>query len=148
MFTSLYLMKVLPASTPSAALKMMVMVGPSLMMRWIAMPMATTAAKSGIIQTMDARWRLFGTTVACGRVSRLLLSAISVLLACPCIPDQAGVEGFRGDHGQHNHCREKQHPRTGLHRHQRLELHEGDGKRVDEDVQHRPAADKLHQAIE
>src|SRR5215475_10231893 len=117
-------------------------------MLWIAMPMATTAAKSGMIQTMEIRWRRFGTTVACGRLSRLLLSAISVLLACPCIPDQAGVKGFRRDHGQHDHRREKYYPRTGLHRHQRLELHEGDGEGVDEDVQHRPAADEIDQAIE
>src|SRR5262245_32403666 len=107
MFTSLYLMKVLPASPPSAALKTMVMVGPSLRMRWTATPMATTAAKIGMIQMTEIRVRLFGTTVACGRLSRLLLSAMSVLLACARIPDQAGVERFSCDHGQHNHRCEK-----------------------------------------
>src|SRR5262245_25523114 len=136
MFTSLYLMKVWLASTPSAALKTIVMVGPSLKMRWIAMPMATTAAKSGMIQMMEMRWRLLGTTVACGRVSRLLLSAMSVLLACPCIPDQTGIKRFSGNHRQHDHRREKQHPGTGLHCHQRLELHESDGECVHEYIQH------------
>src|SRR5256885_8464083 len=38
MLTSLYLTRVLPASRPSAALKTMVMVGPSLRMRWTAIP--------------------------------------------------------------------------------------------------------------
>jgi hypothetical protein len=61
---------------------------------------------------------------------------------------QAGVKGLRRDHRQHDHRREKQHPRTGLHRHQRLELHEGDGERVNEYVQHRPTADELDHAIE
>src|SRR5215475_13071086 len=71
MFTSLYLTKVLPASTPPADLKMIVMVGPSLRIRWIAIPMATTAARIGIIQTTEIRWRRLGTTVARGRLSGL-----------------------------------------------------------------------------
>src|SRR5215510_4095387 len=79
MLTSLYLMKVLPASTPWAALKTMVMVGPSLRMRWIAMPIATTAARIGTIQTTEIRWRRLGTTVARGRLSGL--SAMLVLRA-------------------------------------------------------------------
>src|SRR4029453_4751672 len=134
MFTSLVLMKVLPASTPSAALNTMVMVGPSLKMLWTAMPIATTPAKIGMIQTTEIRVRLFGTTVACGRLSRLVLSAMLALLARARIPDQAGVKRFRCDHCQHDHRGEKQHPRTGLHCHQRLELHEGDGERVDEHI--------------
>src|SRR5882724_5040486 len=135
MFTSLYLTKVLPASTPGADLKTIVMVGPSLRIRWIAIPMATTAARIGIIQTMEIRWRLGGTTVACGRLSRSVLSAMAVRLARGRIPDQARVEGLRRDHREHDHRREKYHPRTRLHPHQRLELHEGDGERVHEHVQ-------------
>ncbi len=38
MFTSLYLTNVFPASMPSADLKMIVIVGPSLRMRWAAIP--------------------------------------------------------------------------------------------------------------
>src|SRR5215475_8959946 len=71
MLTSLYLTKVLPASTPPADLKMIVMVGPSLRIRWIAIPMATTAARIGMIQTTEIRWRRLGTTVARGRLSGL-----------------------------------------------------------------------------
>ena len=96
MFTSLYLMKVLPASTPWAALKRMVMVGPSLRMRWIAMPIATTAARIGMIQTTEIRWRRLGTTVARGRLSGL--SAMAFWSARFRIPDQAWVEGFCRDH--------------------------------------------------
>jgi hypothetical protein len=50
---------------------MMVMVGPSLKIRWIAIPMATTAARIGMIQTTEIRWRRRGTTVARGRLSGL-----------------------------------------------------------------------------
>src|SRR5882672_2795308 len=125
MFTSLYLIKVLPASTPWAALNTMVMVGPSLMIRWIAIPMATTAARMGTIQTTEIRWRLLGTTVACGMLSRSVLSAMAFWSARFRIPNQAWVEGFCSDHCEHDHRREKQHSRTGLHRHQRRELHEG-----------------------
>ena len=71
MFTSLYLTTVLPASMPSAILKTMVMVGPSLRMRWTAMPMATTAARIGMIQTTEIRARRLGTTVACGMSGEL-----------------------------------------------------------------------------
>src|SRR5215470_20282770 len=81
MFTSLYLMKVFPASTPSADLKIIVIVGPSLMMRCIAIPMATTAARMGMAQITEIRWRLLGTTVACGRLSRSVLSAMMILRA-------------------------------------------------------------------
>src|SRR3990170_4958024 len=120
MFTSLYLTKVLPASRPSATLKTMVMVGPSLKTRWIAIPMATTAARIGMIQTIEIRVCFFRTTVACGRLSRSMLSAMSPLPGRPRIPDEAGGEGLRRNHCQHDHRREKQHPRTRLHRHQRL----------------------------
>src|SRR5262249_41591118 len=77
MFTSLYLMKVLPASTPSADLKIIVIVGPSLMMRCIAIPMATTAARMGMAQMIEIRLCLLGTTVACGRLSRSVVSAMA-----------------------------------------------------------------------
>src|SRR5262245_34933824 len=96
MFTSLYLIKVLPASIPSADLKTIVMVGPSLMIRWIAIPMATTAARIGMIQTTEIRWRRLGTTVARGRLSEL--SAMLGLSIYARIPDQPGIERVCGDH--------------------------------------------------
>src|SRR4029434_1032711 len=45
--------------------------------------------------------------------------------------------------GQDDDRREEEHARPRLHRHQRLQLHEGDGESVHEDVEHRPAADEL-----
>src|SRR5262245_17332593 len=105
MFTSLYLTKVLPASTPPADLKMIVMVGPSLRIRWIAIPIATTAARIGIIQTTEIRWRRLGTTVARGKLSGL--SAMVLWSARFRIPDQAGIERVCGDHCQHDHSCEE-----------------------------------------
>src|SRR6266568_4062535 len=148
MVTSLYLTRVLPASMPSAALKMMLMVGPSLRMRWTAIPMATTAARTGMIQMTEIRPRFGGTTVACGRRSRSPGSAMMKLpLACG-IPDQAGIEGLRREHGQHHHHHEEHDPQAGLHRHQRLELHEGDDERIDEYIEHRPPAYELDQLVD
>ena len=54
----------------------MVMVGPSLKTRWIAIPMATSAARIGMIQTTEIRIPLFGTTMACGRLSPSMFSAM------------------------------------------------------------------------
>ena len=42
------------------------MVGPSLMIRCTAMPMATTAARIGMSQTTEIRLRRRRSTVACG----------------------------------------------------------------------------------
>ena len=64
MITSLYLTNVLPASMPSAALKMIVMVGPSLRRRCIPMPSATSAATIGMIQMIEIRVRFGRATVA------------------------------------------------------------------------------------
>lgn len=64
MVTSLYLIGVLPASMPPAALKTIVTVGPSARMRCAAMPTATSAAKTGTIHTIDSRLRGRGSTSA------------------------------------------------------------------------------------
>src|SRR3989442_9708519 len=148
MLTSLYLTRVLPASMPSAALKTIVMVGASLRMRWTAIPMATNAARIGMIQMTEIRPRFRGTTVACGRRSRSPGSAMMDLPFGCGIPDQAGVERLRREHGQHHHHHEEHHPQAGLHRHQRLELHQSDDERIDEDVQHRPSAYELDQLVD
>ena len=107
MLTSLYLMVVLPASRPSAALKTMVMVGPSLMMRWTAIPTATTAARIGMIQTMEIRARLWGTTVACGIPEGSRESAMVSLPDVGGVPDESGVESLGRDHRQHDDRREE-----------------------------------------
>src|SRR5215467_814138 len=146
-FTSLYLTSVLPASIPSATLNMMVMVGPSVRIRSTAIPTAITAARMGMIHTMEIRERLRDTTVACASPSRSP-SAIFALPGRAGIPDETGVEGHRRQHGQDDHRGEEDHARTGLHGHERLQLHECDGEGVDEHVEHRPAPDDLDQPVQ
>src|SRR5262245_31250046 len=143
MGTSLYLTTVLPASIPSAALKLIVIVGPSLSTRCTAIPSATTAATIGITHTTDTRARRRGTTTACATPPP---STGSSAMASPrpgSVPDQPRIEGLRRQHCQHDHRGEEQDTGPRLDRHQRLELHERDRERVHEHVQHRPAADRL-----
>src|SRR5215467_10567774 len=142
-FTSLYLTSVFPASIPSATFKRMVMVGPSVRIRSTAI----TAARMGMIHTMEIRELFFETTVACATSSR----SPSAMIALPGragIPDETGVEGHRGQHGQDDHRSEEDHARTGLHEHERLQLHERHREGVDEHVEHRPATDDLDQPIQ
>src|SRR5215813_282152 len=146
-FTSLYLTSVLPASIPSATLNMMVMVGPSVRIRSTAIPTAITAARIGMIHTMEIRELLFETTVACASSSRSPSAMIS-LPGQAGIPDEARVEGHRRQHGQDDHGGEEDHARAGFHGHERLQLHERHSEGVDEDVEHRPAPDDLHQTIQ
>src|SRR4030095_15536792 len=134
-------MKVLPASSPSAALKRIVIVGPWLMMRWTAIPMATTAARIGMIQTTENLVPFCRTTVACGRSSRLICSAMHTLRVRQRIPNKPGIERLRRYHRQHHHRGKEQYSGTGLDKHQGLELYKRNCKCGDEDVEHRPAAD-------
>src|SRR5215831_5582825 len=146
-FTSLYLTSVFPASIPSATFKRMVMVGPSVRIRSTAIPTAITAARMGMIHTMEIRELFFETTVACATSSR----SPSAMIALPGragIPDKARVERHRRQHGQDDHGGEEDHARAGLHGHERLQLHERHGEGVDEDVEHRPAPDHLDQPIQ
>src|SRR5262249_23926410 len=133
MFTSLYLMYVLPASRPAASLNTIVMVGPSLSACWTAMPTATSAASTGTIQMFEIRLRCREATVASGKSSSRLLSTMLVPPGSRCgrIPDQTRVEGLRRDHRQHHDCPEEDDPWARLHRHQGLELHERDRERGD-----------------
>src|SRR5215468_462731 len=146
-FTSLYLTSVLPASIPSATLNMMVMVGPSVRIRSTAIPTAITAARIGMIHTMEIRELLFETTLACASSSRSP-SAMFALPGRAGIPDETGVEGHRRQHGQDHHGGEEDHARTGLHGHERLQLYERHGEGIDEHIQHRPATNDLDEAIE
>src|SRR5262245_62820425 len=113
MLTSLYLMTVLPASMPCATGNTMVIVGPSLMMRCTAMPMATAAARMGITHTTEIRPRRRRSTVAWGRDERSLSSAMAAFRGTARIPDQTGVERVGGEHRQHDHRDEEDHARAG-----------------------------------
>src|SRR5213594_3943119 len=148
MVTSLYLTKVLPASMPSADLKTTVMVGPSVTMRWAAIPMATTAARMGMIQMTERRVRRGGSMVAWGRGSVPPESDMAALPLLARIPDQAGIKGLHGEHGEYDHRHEEHHPGPWLHRHERLELYEGHRKRVDEHIEHGPPPYDLDQTIQ
>src|SRR5271170_4590806 len=130
MVTSLYLMKVLPASTPSAALKAMVMVGPSFRARWIAMPRAITAARIGMIHTTEMRRRFLRSRVASGSSFNSVSLGMTHLVRFSGIPDQTRIEGLGRQHGEHHHRREEQHPLTRRDGHQGLQLHQRHGERV------------------
>src|SRR5215470_19098611 len=106
---------------------MMVMVGPSVRIRSTAIP---TAARMGMIHTMEIRERLRDTTVACASSSR----SPSAMLSLPGragIPDETGVEGPRRQHGQDDDRGEEDHARAGFHGPKGLQRHEPDGERVD-----------------
>src|SRR5512139_1643752 len=120
MITSLYLMNVLPASMPSAALKTIVIVGPSLRMRWTAIPTPTSAARTGMIHTIDRRLRLGATTVACGSSTSSLGSAMRAPARLVGVPDQPRIERVGRDHRQHDHRHEVHDADARRHRHQRV----------------------------
>src|SRR5580704_5604413 len=148
MVTSLYLIKVLPASIPDAALKTMVMVGPSWRMRWIAMPIATTAARMGMSQIIEMRRRFSRTVLASGRLLRSLSLAMRGLGGIGAIPDQTWVERFGREHGEDHDSCEEQHSGSRRYRHQGLQLHERNRKSVDKHIEHRPSTDKHNESIE
>ena len=100
-----------------------------------------------MIQTTEIRARRFGDDGGLRQAVQVGIVSHVGLRSAAGIPDQAGVEGLRRDHRQHDDRREEQHSRPGRHRHQRLELHQGDGEGVDEDVEHRPAADEFDHPI-
>src|SRR5260370_41325356 len=96
MSTSLYLMRVLWASRPSALRKRMVMRGPVSITCWKRSHAPTSAATIGMIQ-MGCSQRtpaLRGT--ACG-------ISDSLTVAVQRIPDEPRVEAHRREHGEEHH---------------------------------------------
>src|SRR5262245_14492220 len=146
-FMSLYFTKVLPASMPSAERNTMVMLGPSLSSRCTATPIATNAARIGMIQTGEMREGLGATTLARGISRDPALSAMCHARPVMRIPQQARIERLRRQHRENDHGHEEWHSGTGLHRHQRLQLHQRHHEGVHEHVQHRPAADEIDDPI-
>src|ERR1019366_7809344 len=112
------------------------------------MPMATTAARIGMIHTTEIRKRFERATLACGKSLGSFSSAMDGLAGIDAVPDQTRIKGFGREHGQHHHGGEKQHTLARRHRHQRLQLHQGHGEGVDEHIEHRPSADDYDQPIE
>src|SRR2546422_5602688 len=142
---SLYLILVLPACSPSAVRKLMRITVPR-SSQWLTAsqpPMASATA--GTSQTSGSERPDFGAARACGMCSGgggLLTRAFHG------VPDQARVEARRRAHRQHDHRAEGERRRAGAHARERGELHHGDEQGDHEDVEHRPAADRLDQAIE
>src|ERR1022692_2750614 len=134
-FKPLYWILVLPASSPSADWKTIVILGPWLMILVTATQVPATAATIGMIQTSESRVRFLGTTFASGTWgSGLSLSGMLNLLRTCGIPDQSRIKGLDREHRQHHHRGEEKKPGRRLHRHERLKLDEGDGEGVDKHV--------------
>src|SRR6185295_11071833 len=141
-------MNVLPASMPFASCSTMVIVGPSARSRWIAMPSATSAASAGMIQMMEMRRRFRRVTAAFGRSSCSGCSAMRGSMPDSGVPDEPRVERFRRQHRQYDDGSEEQHAGAWRDRREGGKLHERDGERRNEDVEHRPAADEFDDAVE
>src|SRR5262249_38165643 len=121
--TSLYLILVLPASRPSAVLKVMVMTGPRSRTAFTASQPPTSTATMGTSQMSWGAKRRRGTATASGR-SGAPGSGLSAMRLHR-IPDQARIEALCREHGQHDHRAEGDGPRAGLDAHEAPELHEG-----------------------
>src|SRR6185436_6108129 len=117
-------MNVLPASTPFASLSTMVIVGPSARSRWTAMPIATSAASSGMIQMIETRSRFLRVTTACGSGATSGSSAMACASRFGGIPDEPDVERLGGEHRQHDDGGEEQHACPRRYGRQRRELHQ------------------------
>src|SRR5215471_8688901 len=140
--TPLKWIDVLPASSPSAVWKTIVIVGPSARIRVTATQAPTTAATIGTIHTSDRRVlrlpRCFDSGTGGSGASA---SGMSDLVGARRVPDQAWIEGLDGEHREDHDRGEEEQARRGLHRHERLELDQRRGEGVDEDVDHRPTSD-------
>src|SRR5579871_2235273 len=147
MSTPLYRILVLPASSPSADRKTIVIFGLSLLILATPTQTPTSPAAIGTSQTREGRVRFLGTALD----TATCMSSWSGILA-PCrahgIPDQPRVEGLDGEHREHDDRGEEKQTHRRLHRHERLKLHERGGKGVDEHIDHRPASDELDHPVE
>src|SRR5882672_12954694 len=145
MSMSLYLILVLPACRPSAVRKLMITAVPR-SSQWLTASQAPMArATAGTIQTSGSERAERGAASAWGMRSG---GGASLTMLLDGIPDQARIEAGRRHHRQHHHRAEGERRRPGAHARERSELHHGDEQRDHEDVEHRPAADRLDQAIE
>src|SRR5262245_2831119 len=140
--TSLYFSLVFPASTPSPFLNLMVMEGPRSRTVFTPSQPASSAATSGTSHTAGMRQRARPAGTAWG---------ISALISAGCIalrvPDEPRIEAHCGEHGEDHDRGEGEGAGPRLDVRQRLCLDQGCQDRDDVDVEHRPAADELHDAI-
>ena len=104
--------------------------------------------RSGTIQTRESRVCFLGHGPRLGHEAGRSDQAWRGLAPRDRIPDQPRIEGLDREHRQHHDRREEEQAGRRPHRHERLQLHERRGEGVDEDVDHRPAADQLDHAVE
>src|SRR5579859_3154377 len=100
----------------------MVISGPWLRILLTATHNPTTVARTGMIQTSEGQVCLLGTVFDSGTVGGFSGSAISTSLLLRGVPNKARIERLSRKHGQHHHRGEKEKPRLGLDRHQRVKL--------------------------
>src|SRR5262249_36739623 len=144
--TPLYSILVLPASSPSADLNVMVIFGPWLRIRVTATQTPATAAMIGTIQTTESRVRFLVTARDCGTCD-VSLSAMGTPFRTGAIPEEPRIERPDGQHCENHDGGEEEQAGRGRDRHQRLQLDQCSGERVDEDVDHRPAADDVDEPV-
>src|SRR5438034_974187 len=141
--TFLYLIFVLPASSPSAVLKVIVIVGPLSRTAFTASQPPTSAATIGISHTRDSDPRRFGTTSAGGMSSMLKSSGVLAIVSPHWIPHEPRIKRLRREHRHHHHRTERDRRRPRLDRRQGLELDQRGEHRRHLDVHHGPAPDDL-----
>src|SRR5688572_10315154 len=144
--TSRYLMRVLPGSRPAAVSNVIVIDGPSLLYVFQASHAATTAARAGISHTSGRPRR--ASTSTSGTVSSGRFEIGSVTVGSSRVPDETRVEGHGGEHGEDDDAAERDRPGARRDRRDGVEAHERDENGEHEDVDHRPAADRLDDAVE
>src|SRR5574338_41503 len=146
--TSLNLILVLPASSPSALLKVMVITGPCSRMDFTASQPPMRAATMGTSQTSCRDHLDFGATSASGKADGSGRGGASGIVVLHGIPDQARVEAHRRKHRQYHHGAKGQCPGGRLDAGQRIELHQRCQHGDHIYVQHGPFAHQFHQAVE
>src|SRR5450830_43974 len=165
--TSLYLTLVLPASSPSAEMKVIVMIGPRSRMILTTKVKPMTAATIGMSQTRDGSQlrctcRFGSGGFGCGAVGSLAsVIAILVLLHCRMfivhgvstvlcilIPDQAWIEAQRCQHGQHHHGTKCRYAHASVDLGESFNLHQPSQQRHHKYIEHGPASNGFHQPIQ
>src|SRR4029077_17433476 len=96
--TSLYLILVLPASRPSAVLKVMVMVGPCSSTAFTASQPPTSTATMGMSQMSCGVKRRLGTATASGRSWASGSCGLSATRCLHGVPNQARTEAPAPEH--------------------------------------------------
>src|SRR5262245_37908845 len=124
MSTSLYLIFVLPASSPSAVRKVIVTVGPRSRIAFAASHAPTSTATNRMIQMSCDAQRRENAATASGKSGRFGSCRASGMLSLRGVPDQSRVEGLGREHRQHDHRPERDRARAGPDIHQTPELDE------------------------